>query len=89
MIYPLALADRFKTNRLHRQVQLTDTEKEAHMGMELVLVVLTVHIEGVQFTQLQGLQPGKVSNLTIVPSGVDHLLYIPAGFNFTGKEGHP
>lgn len=28
--------------------------------MGLVLVVLAVHIEGIQFAQLQGLQPGKV-----------------------------
>ena len=28
--------------------------------MGLILVVLAVHIEGVQFAQLQGLQPGKV-----------------------------
>ena len=30
-------------------------------GMGPVLVVLVVHIEGVQLAQLQGLQPGKVS----------------------------
>src|SRR5699024_6467186 len=29
-------------------------------GMGLVLVILAVYIEGIQFTQLQGLQPGKV-----------------------------
>ena len=28
--------------------------------MGLILVVLAVHIEGIQFAQLQGLQPGKV-----------------------------